>query len=136
MGMRRRQGVWQAAETGEAWALGPRGRSPRRSPEQALWLGVLDEALHCALGVVVTNGVTHAMRAVQRAAERQRAADWIAADAQEIGSFQYVCDVLDLDAGRIRARLATAIASRRGTPVQKHPVRMWVARELARRRAG
>ena len=67
------------------------------SGEKSLWLAVLTEAV-CLATRRLTTQVT--------ARHRDEAKEWIAADGTAIGSFRWVCDVLDLDADWVRVAIA------------------------------
>jgi len=74
-------------------------RSHQWLPENALWLAVLEDAYHCVrprriLGREPKSG---SRRAREGASEREEAAAWILSNADHVGSFSFVCDVLGLD---------------------------------------
>jgi len=70
-------------------------------PEKSLWLAVLEDAYQCVqprrrmIGRNLTQG---SRRAREAASERDEAEAWIVSEADYIGSFRFVCDVLQLDA--------------------------------------
>lgn len=68
------------------------------NPEKNLWLNVLIQAVY---DYADGNG---AAPWVERF-KADRAWEWIASDDQELGSFCWICDSLDLDAATIRRRL-------------------------------
>ena len=74
--------------------------SAQRMPEKSLWLAVLEDAYHCVqprrrvIGRGLRQGSRRAREAVD---ERDEAEAWIVSEAEYIGSFRFVCDVLELD---------------------------------------
>lgn len=74
-------------------------RSNEWLPEKELWLAVLEDACNCVhprrvLGREPKRG---SRRAREGANERTEAQAWILSDADYVGSFRYVCDVLGLE---------------------------------------
>lgn len=69
-------------------------------PEKALWLAVLEDAHQCVrprtrrMGVDPKQGSRRAREVVN---ERAEAEAWIVSEADYVGSFRFVCDVLGLD---------------------------------------
>jgi hypothetical protein len=79
-------------------------RSSEWLAENALWLAVLEDAYHCLrprriLGRAPRRG---SRRAREGANERYEAEAWIRSDADHVGSFCFVCDVLGLESEWIR----------------------------------
>jgi hypothetical protein len=70
------------------------------SPERRLWLEVLRAAVAWAFR---RGSSTH----IQRRRDEARA--WFAAAGHEVGSFQFVCDMLEFDADRLRAQVALQV---------------------------
>lgn len=79
--------------------------SDRWVPEKSLWLAVLEDAYHCVqprrgmMGRELRQGSRRARESVD---ERAEAEAWIVSDAEYLGSFRFVCDVLELDVGWTR----------------------------------
>jgi len=74
-------------------------------PEKALWLAVLEDAYQCVRPRTRTMGhapVPGSRRAREATNERADAAAWIQSEAEYVGSFCFVCDVLELDTGWTR----------------------------------
>ena len=61
------------------------------SPEQALWLEVILQAVHDLVD-----------RSSERAQWRREALEWIFADDDEVGSFLFCCSAINADASAIR----------------------------------
>ncbi len=80
--------------------------------EQALWGAVLAQALADLRGGASLNREKSQKRAQMMAAARA----WIADQTWTgVGSFPWVCDVLGLDAARVRVRVALVAPARPGT---------------------
>ena len=68
--------------------------------EKSLWLAVLEDAYHCVQPRrrVMGRGLKHGSRRAREAVdERADAEAWVVSEADYVGSFHFVCDVLDLD---------------------------------------
>ncbi len=72
-------------------------------PEKALWLAVLEQAYQCVRPRTRMVGfLPQSRRAREAVNERADAEAWIQSEADYMGSFCFVCDVLELDAGWTR----------------------------------
>lgn len=60
------------------------------TPEERLWLTVLCDAIYCAQGT-------------DAAAARDTA--WLQSDDHYVGSYTYICDILDIDADWLREHI-------------------------------
>ena len=66
------------------------------SSERRLWVAVLHRAIFDLMGVNIYGGNGH---------YRSMARDWIESTDRELGSFEWVCDQLELNAGWLRRGL-------------------------------
>ena len=109
--IRKKDGVWgRAAAFGCGGQMHPRTWRREELPseqERQMWRQCLLEAVRCTRGVVAgqTGKKNSPAKRLQTIAE---AWEWFASTTTDIGSFLWVCqEVLDLDPGLIRARIAS-----------------------------
>ena len=78
-------------------------RASTRQPEASLWVAVIMEAMDCLSGNV--GGVLNRTTKIR---EIEHARNWFLGEESGPGTFQWICNVLDLPAGRILKKLRQA----------------------------
>lgn len=97
--------MFELAEDGEIRI----GSGWKGDPHRRLWCAVLVVAIQDALG---RGGKSDPERYYERCRIRDEALAWFERNGKSIGSFQWVCDILGLDAGEIRRKLKMAVGGK------------------------
>lgn len=86
-----------------------------------MWAAVMHRALEDATGNVLAINSNHGPEGVKvvRRRVQHEAARWFASDARGVGSFLWICSLLDLEPEVVRAR-AAGVMSRRRIPPPPH----------------
>ena len=79
------------------WGNAESQRSDPLLPDKKLWAAVLTDAIECLSGHVSAEGSR-----ASRLAEIDKAKEWFLSEREDIGSFLWVCKMLDLASDLIR----------------------------------
>lgn len=77
-----------------------------RAPEYKLWMAVFEGAVRRLQKLSKLSDYSRSARA-RAEAERQELTDWFMSPSKFPASFEFVCDVLGLEASQVRARILT-----------------------------
>ena len=96
-------------------------RSEAYAPERMLWLCVLEETIRCLQGAPTAKGGY--VPTSRRARLRAEAQAWLDSEEVYLGSFRWICEMLDIAPDYLRQRIAEGITLRRRSPVSasQHP---------------